>query len=66
MCQAWWHTPLISGLRRQRQVNLFEMEASLVFIGRSRPGGYMETLSPKQNRTKFKSGSWGDVSADED
>ena len=26
----WWHTPLIPAVRRQRQVDLCELEASLV------------------------------------
>lgn len=30
ICQACWHTPLILALRTQRQVNLCELQASLV------------------------------------
>lgn len=30
--QVWWHTPLIPAFGRQRQVNLYVFEASLVFI----------------------------------
>ena len=32
----WWHTPLIPALRRQRQVDLCELEASLVYKESSR------------------------------
>lgn len=34
----WWHRPLISALGRQRQVNLCEFEASLVYRASSRIG----------------------------
>ena len=34
--QAWWHTPLIPALRMQRQGNLCEFEASLVYSASSR------------------------------
>lgn len=26
----WWHMPLVSTLRRQRRVNFYELEASLI------------------------------------
>jgi hypothetical protein len=29
---VWWDTPLIPGLRRRRQLDLFEFKAILVFI----------------------------------
>jgi hypothetical protein len=34
---AWWCMPLITALRRQRQVELCEFKASLVYIVSSRP-----------------------------
>lgn len=30
LSRTWWHTPLIPALRRQRQVDFFELMASLV------------------------------------
>lgn len=38
--QPWWHTPLIQKLREQRQEDLYEFRASLVF-----------TVSPSQGYT---------------
>ena len=34
----WWHTPLIPALGRQRQLDLCEFKASLVFRASSRTG----------------------------
>ena len=31
LARWWWSTPLIPALRRQRQVDLYEFEASLVY-----------------------------------
>ncbi|XP_055450008.1 protein INCA1 isoform X1 [Psammomys obesus] len=36
MIAGWWCTPLIPALGRQRRADLFEFEASLVYIGSSR------------------------------
>jgi hypothetical protein len=49
-----WHTPLILALGRQRQVDLCEPEASLVFILSSgQPKLHSESLSEnKQNKTE--------------
>jgi hypothetical protein len=33
----WWHKPFIPAFGRQRQVNLYEFKASLIFIANSRP-----------------------------
>jgi hypothetical protein len=35
-CPAWWHTLLIPTLEGQRKVNLYEFQASLVYIVSSR------------------------------
>jgi hypothetical protein len=34
--QAWWLTSLITALRKQKQVYLYEFKASLVYIARPR------------------------------
>ena len=43
----WWRTPLIPALRRQRQADLCEFEASLVYREGSRTGSklHREALS---------------------
>ena len=58
---SWWHTPLISAFGRQGQVDLYEFEASMVYIEfwparakeRVRPASNSEILSQK-NKTKTK------------
>ena len=37
LARQWWRTPLILALGRQRQTDLFEFKASLVYIASSRP-----------------------------
>ena len=46
--RVWWHTPLIPALRRQRQVVLCELEASLVYrVNLGQPGIHREILYQK-------------------
>ena len=47
----WWHTPLIPAFGRQRQVDLCETEASLVYIVTSRTAG--ATGRPCLKKTKI-------------
>jgi hypothetical protein len=35
-CWAWWHMPLVLALRRQKQMDLCEFQAILVYKGSSR------------------------------
>ena len=46
----WWYTPLIPALWRQRQVDLCEFEANLVYKSKfqDRLQSYGETLSRKK------------------
>ena len=54
----WWCTPLIPALRRQRQADLCEFEASLVYKSQfqDRLQSYRETLSRKTKQNKMSSG----------
>jgi hypothetical protein len=50
---AWWCTPLILVLGRQRQVNLCELKARLVYTeSSSQPGLNTETFSQKTKNKK--------------
>lgn len=54
---VWQHMPLIPTLGRQRQVDLFEFEARLVFTVSSRTAGELqngETLSQKHSKQTNK------------
>jgi hypothetical protein len=49
----WWCTTLIPAPRRQRQVDLCESEASLVYTASSRTAkATQRNLDSKQNKTK--------------
>jgi hypothetical protein len=48
------HTPLISVLKRQRQVGLCEFEANLVYIASSRTEAYIERPCLKTNKQTNK------------
>jgi hypothetical protein len=54
---AWWHTPLIPALRRHRQVDLCELEVSLVYRVSSRAAKAVRQRKPvlKKNQTNRKS-----------
>ena len=43
----WWHTPLIPALRRQRQVDLCEIEVSLVYRASSRKNSALNKQTNK-------------------
>jgi hypothetical protein len=46
--QVWWYKSLFPALRRQRQADLYEFEASLVYIlSPGQSGVYRKTLSHK-------------------
>jgi len=50
--RAWWFRPLTLALRRQRQVNLCEFKASLVYRMSSKTA--RETLLSLKNKNKTK------------
>lgn len=48
----WWHRPLMPALRRQKQVDWYELEASLVYIVefQGQPSLYSETCLKNKHR----------------
>ena len=57
--QAWWHTPLIPALSRQRQEDLGEFKASLVYKMGSRTARAVTQRKPP--RISFSSGRWTEI-----
>lgn len=49
-----WHIPVIPAVRRVRQVDCCEFEASLDYVLLGKPGLQSETLSQKQKSNKQK------------
>ena len=54
-CGVWWCTPLTPALRRQRQADLYEFEASLVYIVSSRTVRAVTHRNPVLKTTTTKS-----------
>lgn len=55
----WWRTPLNPALRTQRQGDVCEFKASLVYIVSSRPSRlHTKTLSMKQKKAEPQSTSF--------
>ena len=50
----WWLTPLIPALRRQRQADLCEFKASLVYRASSRTGSKAIQRNPVSKNKKQK------------
>lgn len=43
LSQAWWHAPLLQALQKQKQIDLSEFKASLVYIRQT--GKHSKTVS---------------------
>lgn len=55
--QEWWCMPLISAVRRQKQENLYEFKASLVYIPRPKTPRATEK-DPVSKSLGQKTGTW--------
>ena len=55
--QAWWHTPLIPALGRQRQAEPCEIEASLIYIASSRIAGDQSQKKKKSHLSSPRTAS---------
>lgn len=54
LSQAWWHVPLLQALQKQKQIDLSEFKASLVYIRQTEQ--HSKTVSQNIKKKKCKIG----------